>query len=80
MNTQNNSYTSMLTKMMVTTVSEKDYDILTNGPLCYNNPSGLTYVAANLVKGISSIMTQRVDTISDTKTTFNKRNRKLWCA
>ncbi len=72
------SYYNMITKMMLTGISETQYPMLANGPLTDNEAKGITQLAASLVKKYSSYMAEEGpiiwDEISKIKTYVEKRN------
>ncbi len=72
------SYYNMITKMMLTGISETQYPMLANGPLTDDEAKGITKVAASLVKKYSSYMAEEGpiiwDEIAKIKTYVEKRN------
>ncbi len=72
------SYYNMITKMMLTGISETQYPMLANGPLTDNEAKGITKLAAALVKKYSSYMAEEGpiiwDEIAKIKTYVEKRN------
>lgn len=72
------SYYNMITKMMLTGISETQYPMLANGPLTDNDAKGITKLAATLVKKYSSYMAEEGpiiwDEIAKIKTYVEKRN------
>ena len=72
------SYHNMITKMMLTGISETQYPMLANGPLTDNHAKGITKLAASLIKKYSSYMAEEGpiiwDEIAKIKTYVEKRN------
>ena len=75
---QNNSYQDMITKLMLTGISEQQYNMLANGPLTDNKSRGISKVASELIQEQSSCMADRGpviwDEIAKIKTYVQKRN------
>ncbi|MEC8064170.1 MAG: hypothetical protein VX112_04920 [Pseudomonadota bacterium] len=74
----NSSYNKMITKLMLTGISETQYPMLASGPLTDSKSSGITKIASRLIQEHSSYMAEEGpviwDEIAKIKVYVEKRN------
>ena len=75
---KNSSYNKMITKLMLTGISETQYPMLANGPLTDSKSSGITKIATALIQEHSAYMAEEGpiiwDEIAKIKEYVEKRN------